>query len=143
MQPLPHSAFMILMAGIAFFMYGMSMSSDYLQRLMANRVRRLMNSLADRPLIAIVVGILLTILLQSSGAVTSMLVGLGSAGVVTLTQVMGVIIGTAIGTTLTVQIISFNIAQYGLGTFIMAFVVFFSTQRRPVKNIAGVVMGFG
>jgi phosphate:Na+ symporter len=143
MQPLPHTPLMVLLAGIAFFMYGMSLASDYLQRLMANRVRHLMNRLADRHIIAIVVGILLTVLLQSSGAVTSMLVGLGSAGVVTLAQVMGVIIGTAVGTTITVQIISFNIAQYGLGCFIFSFVVFFTANRRIVKNIAGVFMGFG
>lgn len=134
---------MVLLAGIAFFMYGMTMASDYLQRLMANRVRQLMNQLADRHFVAILVGILLTILLQSSGAVTSMLVGLGTAGVVTLTQVMGVIIGTAVGTTFTVQIISFNIAQYGLACFVVAFVVFFSSQRRVVKNVMGVFMGFG
>jgi phosphate:Na+ symporter len=143
MQPLPHSPILILVAGVAFFMYGMTLASDYLQRLMANRVRQLMGRLADRPFVAIMVGILLTVLLQSSGAVTSMLVGLGSAGVVTLTQVMGVIIGTAVGTTLTVQIISFNIAQWGLGTFIGAFVIFFVSQRRLVKNISGVIMGFG
>src|SRR3954465_6158409 len=95
MQPLPHNAVMILFAGITFFMYGMSLASDYLQRLMANRVRKLMSRLADRPLVAILVGILLTLLLQSSGAVTSMLVGLGSAGVISIAQVMGVIIGTA------------------------------------------------
>ncbi|MEQ1877122.1 MAG: Na/Pi cotransporter family protein [Bdellovibrionia bacterium] len=138
-----HTHLMVLFAGIAFFMYGMSLASDYLQRLMANRVRHLMNRLADRHFIAIVVGILLTVLLQSSGAVTSMLVGLGSAGVVNLTQVMGVIIGTAVGTTITVQIISFNIAQWGLGCFIFSFMVFFTSNRRIIKNIAGVCMGFG
>ncbi|MGE3974856.1 MAG: Na/Pi cotransporter family protein [Bdellovibrionales bacterium] len=132
-----------LFAGVAFFLYGMNLASDYLQKLAANRVRQLMNSLQDRQFLGIAVGIALTILLQSSGAVTCMLVSLGSAGVINLTQVMGVIIGSAIGSTLTVQIISFNLAQWGLTVFLVAFSVFFITKQRILKNISGVFIGFG
>jgi phosphate:Na+ symporter len=138
-----YSHLVYLFAGIVFFMYGMSLASDYLQKLAANRVRQLMNSLQDRQLLGIGVGVILTILLQSSGAVTCMLVSLGSAGVINLTQVMGVIIGSAIGSTFTVQIISFNIAQWGLPILICAFSIFFITKQRILKNISGVFIGFG
>jgi len=139
----PHSELLILVSGIAFFMYGMGLASDYLQKIAANRVRQLMSGLADRPFVGIGVGVLLTILLQSSGAVTSMLVNLGSAGVVNLSQVMGVIIGSAIGSTLTVQIISFKLSQWGLSLFLVAYTVFFLSKKRIVRNCSGVVMGFG
>jgi phosphate:Na+ symporter len=138
-----HTFFGLLIGGVAIFMYGMTIASESLQKLMANRVKALLGRLENSSLIAIVVGMLLTILLQSSGAVTSMLVGLGSAGVVTLPQVMGIIIGTAVGTTFIVQLISFNAAQYGLGIFAFAFFVYFLSKKTILKEIMGVLMGFG
>src|SRR5690606_7785145 len=106
-----------VLAGTAFFMFGMSFLSDNLQKLSANRIRDIIAKLANRPILGFGAGILVTILIQSSGAVTSMLVGLGTAGVINLQQVMALILGTGIGTTVTVQILSFNIAQLGLPIF--------------------------
>jgi phosphate:Na+ symporter len=137
-----NSHFVILLAGTAVFMYGMLLASQALEKLMANRISRLLDRLSESQFLAIVVGISLTTLLQSSGAVTSMLVSLGSAKVITLPQVMGVIIGTAIGSTFTVQIISFNLSQYALPSFFVAFTVYFFAKKQGVKNLATVAMGF-
>ena len=115
-----HWAFTFAFAGTCFFMLGMSMASENLQKLSANRIRDLIGKLSSRPLLGLGSGILVTLLMQSSGAVTSMLVGLGSAGVVTLQQVMSILLGASIGTTLTVQLLSLNIAQFGLGIFSVA-----------------------
>jgi phosphate:Na+ symporter len=134
--------FVVLMGGVALFMYGMTLASQALEKLMASRITRLMNRLSESQFLAIVVGISLTTLLQSSGAVTSMLVGLGSAKVINLPQVMGVIIGTAIGSTITVQIISFNLSQFAIPVFIFAFTVYFMAKKPGIKNIALVGMGF-
>jgi phosphate:Na+ symporter len=101
-----------------------------------------MNKLSQSPFLAIVVGISLTTLLQSSGAVTSMLVGLGSARVISLQQVMGVIIGTAIGSTITVQIMSFNLAQYALPAFSVFFFFYFMSRKAGIKTLLMVFMGF-
>src|SRR6476619_5552460 len=108
MVDLQISHFILLLGGIAFFMYGMSLANQALEKLMASRITSLLNKLSSSQFLAVAVGVTLTTILQSSGAVTSMLVGLGSARVITLHSVMGVIIGTAIGSTLTVQLISFN-----------------------------------
>jgi phosphate:Na+ symporter len=89
------------------------------------------------------VGVALTTILQSSGAVTSMLVGLGNARVIRLKQVMGIIIGTAIGSTLTVQLISFDLGAYALPLFTLAFLTYFIAKKPHIKNIASVFMGFG
>ena len=124
-------------------MYGMSLASENLQKLAANRIREIITTLAKRPIWGVGLGIILTIILQSSGAVTSMLVGLGSARVITLPQVMSVILGSAIGSTFTVQVISFNVAQYGLPLFVFSFLVYFLSRQRTVTTTMAVAMGFG
>jgi len=142
MVDLQNSYITILFAGVALFLYGMSLASHSLEKLMASRITRLMNQLNESQFLAIVVGISLTTLLQSSGAVTSMLVGLGSARVINLPQVMGVIIGTAIGSTLTVQIISFNLSQYALPVFLIFFTIYFVAKKPGLKNFCMVFIGF-
>ncbi|MGZ3744496.1 MAG: Na/Pi cotransporter family protein [Pseudobdellovibrionaceae bacterium] len=143
MVDLGNSNFILLIGGITIFLYGMSIASQSLEKLMANKVTGLMNKLSGSKFLSIVVGITLTTLLQSSGAVTSMLVSFGSARVITLRQVMGVIIGTAIGSTLTVQLISLDLGQYALPLFALAFAVYFRAKKPLFKNIAMVFMGFG
>lgn len=143
MIELGNSYFVILVSGLAIFLYGMNISSYSLEKLMANKITSLMHRLSESKFLSIVVGISMTTLLQSSGAVTSMLVGMGSARVITLRQVMGVIIGTAIGSTLTVQLISFDLGQYALPLFALSFAVYFRAKKPVFKNIATVFMGFG
>lgn len=143
MLPHHHSSFVIGIAGIALFLLGMRMASENLQKLAANRIRDLIGSLAKKPYLGVMLGVALTVILQSSGAVTSMLVGLGSARVISLHQVMSVILGTAVGSTFTVQILSLNIAQYGLVLFTLGFFVQFLAKKRQVKATMSVLMGFG
>jgi len=142
MIELQNSQIIILLAGVSFFLYGSSMASQSLEKLMASKITTLMNKLAKSQFLSIVVGIGLTTILQSSGAVTSMLVGLGTAKVIQLTQVMGVIIGTAIGSTLTVQLISFDLSHLALPLFILGFTSFFISKKSSIKNLSTVVMGF-
>lgn len=138
-----HSTLVVLIAGVSFFMFGMSLASKALEKMMANRVRELLGKISKNHFLTIGIGIVLTIGLQSSGAVTSMLVGLGSAGVIKLPQVMGIILGAAIGSTITVQLISFNVSQFGLPVFATAFTFYFMTKNRALKNLLSVFMGFG
>lgn len=118
------------------------MISQSLERLMATKITQLMNQVSKSQFLSIGVGVGLTTIMQSSGAVTSMLVGLGTARVIQLPQVMGVIIGTAIGSTLTVQLISFDLSGFALPMFILGFSVYFLNNKPSVKNFATVVMGF-
>lgn len=137
-----NSYFIILIAGVAMFLYGSSMASTSLEKLMASKITSLMNKLSSSQFLSIGIGIGLTTILQSSGAVTSMLVGLGNARVIKLAQVMGIIVGTAIGSTLTVQLISFDLSSYALPIFSLSFIVFFLAKKQVIKNIATVFMGF-
>lgn len=138
-----NSHFIILISGVALFLYGMGLASSSLEKLMAGKITVLLNRLSQSKVLAIVTGVVLTTLMQSSGAVTSMLVGLGSARVINLRQVMGVIIGTAIGTTLTVQFISLDLGQYALPVFAVAFAFYFKSKKTVFKNLSQVFMGFG
>jgi phosphate:Na+ symporter len=137
-----NSNFIILIAGIAFFLYGSQLASQSLEKLLASRITALMNKLSKSRFLSIGVGVGLTTILQSSGAVTSMLVGLGTARVIQLPQVMGVIIGTAIGSTLTVQLISFNLSVYSLPLFIIGFATVFASNKPGIRNLGTVLMGF-
>lgn len=137
-----NSYLIILLAGVSFFLYGSSMASSSLEKLMASRITSLMNRISSSQFLSISVGVGLTTILQSSGAVTSMLVGLGTARVIKLPQVMGIIIGTAIGSTLTVQLISFDLSSYAFPLFTLGFTIFFLSKKVSIKNIATVMMGF-
>lgn len=138
-----HSSFMYTLAGIAMFLYGMTLVSGNLQNLAANRIQKLLTKISNNHFFGFLVGILLALLIQSSGAVTAMLVGLASAGVVTLTQVMSVILGAAVGTTFVVQLLSLKVAQFGMAIFTFSFIVYFLTARRSLKLSMSVLMGFG
>lgn len=131
------------LGGVAVFLLGMNTASENLQRLASDRIRDIVTTLAKKPFWGIFLGIGLTMILQSSGAVTSLLVGLGSAAVISLPQVMSVILGAAIGSTLTVQVLSFDIAHFGLPTFAISFFVYFLSRRRALRTSAAAMMGFG
>ena len=136
------SALTLLLGGVAIFMYGMTMASQSLEKLMAQRLTRLFSQLKNNQVLAIGVGITMTTILQSSGAVTSMLVGLGTARVINLRQVMGVIIGTAVGSTLTVQIMSLNLGEYSLPLLFLSFMIWLISKKPELKNIMLTLMGF-
>jgi phosphate:Na+ symporter len=138
-----HSIITLIIAGAAFFLFGMGLVSEHLQKLASNRIRDIISKLGNKPILGFGAGILITVLIQSSGAVTSMLVGLGSAGVITLQQVMGIILGTGVGTTVTTQLLSFNISQFGLPIFAVCFLVQFLTSKPLVNRWMGVGMGLG
>lgn len=137
-----NSFFILLISGVALFLYGMGLASSSLEKIMAGKITNLLNRLSQSKFLAILTGVVLTTLMQSSGAVTSMLVGLGSARVVNLRQVMGVIIGMAIGTTLTVQLISLDLSQYALPVFAIAFAFYFKAKKTVFKNLSLTAMGF-
>jgi phosphate:Na+ symporter len=132
----------ILLAGVAVFLYGSAMASQSLEKLMASKITHLLNKVSSSQFLSISVGVGITTILQSSGAVTSMLVGLGTARVIKLPQVMGIIIGTAIGSTLTVQLISFDLSAFALPVFIVGFMIYFLARKQAIKHIATVLMGF-
>ncbi len=138
-----HSALLYFFGGVAIFIFGLNIVSENLQALSAERIRDTIRILSKKPYWGVFLGMGLTMIFQSSGAVTSMLVGLGAAKVINLAQVMSLILGTAIGSTFTVQVLSFNISKYGLAIFVLGFFVQFLTKRRALKEAMTALMGVG
>ena len=94
--------------GLGLFLYGMHIMADGLQKSAGDRVKRLMGFLTRNRLVAILVGAGITAIIQSSSATTVMVVGFVNAGMLTLTQAVGVIMGANIGTTITAWIVSLS-----------------------------------
>ena len=135
--------FFNLLGGVGLFLFGIKLMGESLQDLAGDRMRRLISALTSSPVKAVIVGALITALIQSSSATTVMTASFVHAGLMTLKQSVGVIMGAAIGTTITAQLIAFKIQEFalpliGLG---MLFAVFGRSKRQ--KFIGNCIVGFG
>lgn len=129
--------------GLGIFLFGIKYMSDGLQKAAGDRMRSLLAKYTSNPMKGVLVGIVVTILIQSSTGTTVMAIGLINAGLLTLRQAIGVIMGANIGTTMTAFIVGIKIESYalpiiGLGTF---FLLFF--RKKLLQYIGQIVFGFG
>ena len=92
--------------GIGMFLYGMNIMADGMQKSAGSKMKQLIGYLTRNRLLAVLVGAFITAIIQSSGATTVMVVGFVNAGLMTLVQAVGVIMGANIGTTITAWIVS-------------------------------------
>ncbi|MFQ5455457.1 MAG: Na/Pi cotransporter family protein [Nitrospirota bacterium] len=132
-----------LIGGISLLLYGLHLTGEALQGLAGTRLRYILNSVTRNRVYGVLTGALFTALIQSSSATTVMLVGFTSAGLMTLSQSIAVILGADIGTTLTVQLIAFHIIDYALLIIGIGFYIFFASKSRKLKFIGSAIMGFG
>lgn len=137
------TSFFHVFAGIGLFLYGIKLLSEALQFLAGDRMRQLIGTLTRTPVRGVLVGALVTMLIQSSTGVTVMTVSFVNAGLMTLAQAIGVIMGANIGTTVTAQIIAFKIKDValpfiGLGALIAVF-----ARSRNIKQYGNGLVGFG
>lgn len=132
-----------LLGGLGLFLYGMRAMSEGLQKVAGDQMRRILASLTNNRLIGAFVGISVTAIIQSSSAVSVMVVGFVNAGLLSLGQAIGVILGVNIGTTITAQLIAFNIARFALPAIgLGAGLALFSKNRR--RGYWGeILLGFG
>jgi len=132
-----------VLGGLGIFLYGMNLMSESLKKLAGNKLRLFLEKTTNTPLKGILVGILLTALIQSSSATSALVVGLVRAGLMTLPQAVGVIFGANLGTTFTSVIISLNIGRYVYPIiFVGAFMIFF-IKKRKIQTLGRVILGFG
>ncbi len=132
-----------LFGGLAVFIYGMNLMGDGLQKAAGERMRRILEILTSNPLMAVLVGALVTSLLQSSSATTVMVVGFVSARLMTLPQAIGVIMGANIGTTMTAQLIAFNLGDYAYLITAVGFIFYFFFSKKIIKYLGQTVFAFG
>lgn len=132
-----------LIGGLGLFLYGMRLMSNSLEKVAGAKLRGILELFTKNKYVGILVGVVFTAIIQSSSAATVMVVSFVNAGLMNLYQAIGVIYGANIGTTVTSQLVSFNLSQYA-PVFIMAGVLMLMIFKNPtVKKAGEVVIGFG
>lgn len=132
-----------ILGGLGLFIFGIFVMGEGLQKLAGDKIRTILNKLTNNSLVGMGVGAGVTSLIQSSSATTVLVVGFVNAGLMTLTQSIGVILGANIGTTITGQLIAFKLTKYalpilGVGSFIYIF-----GKKRKTKDFGEALFGFG
>lgn len=132
-----------LAGGLAMFLFGMTRMSDALQKAAGERMKKVLQFLTKNPVMGALAGAIVTAVLQSSSATTVMTIGFVSAGLMSLPQAISVIFGANIGTTMTAQLIAFDISDYIYPIIFIGFIMNFAFKNEKVKDIGMVIFSFG
>ncbi|MCA9766211.1 MAG: Na/Pi cotransporter family protein [Carnobacterium sp.] len=131
------------LGGLGIFLFGIQIMGDGLKKSAGDSLRDLLNRFTSTPLKAVLTGVLVTVLLQSSSGTTVLTVGLVSAGFMKLRQAIGVIMGANIGTTITAFIIGINVGEYALPILGIGAILLFFFKKQLINNTGQIMFGFG
>ncbi len=137
------SVIVSLMGGLGLFLLGMKQMSDGLEKAAGAKMRSILEAVTTNRILGTLVGILFCAVIQSSSATTVMVVSFVNAGMMTLYQAAGVIMGANIGTTVTSQLVSFNLSAYAPVFLFIGVILTQFVKKDRVKKIGEVVLGFG
>ena len=132
-----------IMGGLGLFLFGMNLMGEALEKAAGSKLKKIIELLTSNIFMGVLVGTIVTAIIQSSSATTVMVVGFVNAGIMTLPQAVGVIMGANIGTTVTAQLVSIDInglAPIALG---IGIILYLFTNKPKTKHIAEVLIGFG
>ena len=132
-----------LMGGLGLFLFGMNLMGDGLQKSAGSKLKKIIELLTSNTIMGVLVGMVVTMVIQSSSATTVMVVGFVNAGIMTLGQAIGVIMGANIGTTITAQLVSLDVdflAPVALG---IGIVIYMFSKKPKNRHIAEILIGFG
>ena len=135
--------FFTIAGGVALFLYGIKLLSSALQSLAGNKLRHLLGTLTKTPLRGILVGIVVTVLIQSSAGTTVMTVSFVNTGLLSLKQALGLIMGANIGTTVTAQLIAFNIDALALPFLAVGVFMSMLFSKKQLGYLASGFIGLG
>ncbi|MEW6709880.1 MAG: Na/Pi cotransporter family protein [Candidatus Riflebacteria bacterium] len=134
--------FSLLSGGLGMFLYGMNMMSSSLQRIAGNRLKAIVASLTGNPIAGMLTGLGVTALIQSSSATTVMTVGFVNAGIMTLKQAVGIILGANIGTTVTAQLIAFKLTDLAWPILAIGSAMIMFSKSRKNRSWGETLLGF-
>ncbi len=135
---------MALLGGLALFLYGMKLMGEGLEKAAGDRLKRLLEALTRNPLMGLLVGVVFTMIIQSSSATTVMVVGFVNAGLLDLMQATGVILGANIGTTVTAWIVAgFQATAFMPLILLIGVAMMMFLKKLKLQRIGQVVAGFG
>jgi phosphate:Na+ symporter len=131
------------LGGLGLFILGMKMMTEGLQMTAGDRIKKILSAVSSNRVIGCATGAGVTAVVQSSSATTVMLISFVAAGMMTLQQAVGVILGANIGTTVTAQMIAFNLTKAALPAIATGVVLKFFSKQRKYRYIGDVILGFG
>lgn len=135
---------MSLLGGLALFLYGMKLMGEGLEKAAGDRLKRLLEALTRNPLMGLLVGVVFTMIIQSSSATTVMVVGFVNAGLLDLMQATGVILGANIGTTVTAWIVAgFQATAFMPLVLLIGVAMIMFLKKLKLQRIGQVIAGFG
>ncbi len=132
-----------LLGGLALFLYGMDLMAAALKLIAGEGLRGVLAKLTTNRFTGVAAGAFVTAVIQSSSVTTVLVVGFISAGLMSLSQSVGVIMGANIGTTITAQIIAFKVTKYALALVAMGFLLQFQSKRERLKQYGNLLLGLG
>ncbi|HOW37541.1 MAG TPA: Na/Pi cotransporter family protein [Candidatus Izemoplasmatales bacterium] len=131
------------LGGLGLFLFGMELLGDSLKKLAGSKLKLILEKTTNTPIKGILVGIVVTGLIQSSSATTVLVIGLVRAGLMTFPQAIGVIFGANIGTTITSVLIGLDIGEYALPIMFLGAALIFFIPKKKIKELGKVILGFG
>jgi phosphate:Na+ symporter len=132
-----------VLGGLALFLFGMSHMTDALKQVAGSGMRILLAKLTKNRFMAAITGAIVTAICQSSSVTTVLLVGFITAGLMTLPQAIGAIMGANIGSTVTAQLIAFKVTALALPMITIGFAMNFVFKREKVRQAGAMIMGLG
>ena len=133
----------LIAGGLGLFLFGMKIMSDGLENMAGDRLRVVLERATANRLLGVIVGTIVTCIIQSSSATTVMVVGFVNASMLTLTQAISIIMGANIGTTITAQIISFKIDPIAPLCIFVGLIMHLFFKKKSTKNTGYILLGFG
>ena len=135
--------FVKVVGGLGIFLLGMKSMSEGMQAVAGDKLRRMINAITNNRILACSVGVAVTCLIQSSSITTVMVVGMVNAGLMTLVQAIGVILGANIGTTITGWILVLKIGKYGLPIIGISSFFYLFAKKDRLRFTASIFLGLG
>ena len=129
--------------GLGLFLFGIRTMGDGLENAAGAKLKRMLEVLTGNRFLAVLVGFVVTAIIQSSTATTVMVVGFVNAGMMTLAQAVGVIMGANIGTTVTSLLIALNFSSVAAASVLVGVILMLASKKTVVKNLGAIFTGFG
>ncbi|WP_088188771.1 Na/Pi cotransporter family protein [Desulfosporosinus sp. FKA] len=123
-------------------MYGVQTTSEALQKFAANRLKQILQSITKKKFLAVLFGVIMTVAFQSSAATTVLVVEFVNTGLLNLAQALGIVLGSAVGTSISIQLIAFQILDVALGALFIGFILYFAGNKQW-KHLGQSLIGFG
>ncbi|MCT4583314.1 MAG: Na/Pi cotransporter family protein [Peptostreptococcaceae bacterium] len=132
-----------VLGGLGLFLYGMNLMGSGLQKSAGSKLKQIIELLTSNKYMGVLVGTFVTAIIQSSSATTVMVVGFVNAGIMQLSQAIGVIMGANVGTTITAQLVSFKLTDFAPVAVGIGMIIYLFTSKEKNKQMAEILIGFG